>query len=468
MLFRVIGKMKGINSWSFRPYKPMLFETGDIYISRVCPDTESIHFEWLDTEDKEYEVFCRRRDNGEYEKVGTTDKCEFDICGLVEDREYEFYVQAGDKKSRVRLARCGEPVGTVVNYLHPEDKAYSFSGQYLCSPSLVKHPDGYLLASMDLFEGEKPQNLTLIYRSDDGGETWHYVSELMPCFWGKMFIHKGELYMLSVSTEYGDLLLGKSTDGGRSFGMPTVILRGSGRGIVAGTHKAPQDIVCYNGRLYTPIEWGTWRTGGHAVMVLSCDENADLLDAENWTFSEPVPYSPKWEGIPEGFSQGNIEGNIIRHPDGNLYNIMRYEMRYLVPDRGLILAYKINEDDPEAPVEFSHPIKFMANATKFAIKKDEVTGKFYSIANRLTPERHQGARNLLSLMVSDDLENWDVVCDLIDARDKDPQYTGFQYVDFLFEGDDIIYLSRTGMHRPNTYHNTNYSTFHRIKKFREL
>lgn len=74
-------------------------------------------------------------------------------------------------------------------------------------------PNGRLLASMDLYAGRYPQNLTLIYSSDDNGETWHYLSELMPCFWGKMFAYKGELYMLSVSTKYGDLLIGKSTDG---------------------------------------------------------------------------------------------------------------------------------------------------------------------------------------------------------------------------------------------------------------
>ena len=109
-------------------------------------------------------------------------------------------------KSRVRLARCGKSIGTVVNYLHPEDEAYGFSGHYLCSPSMVRHPDGFLLASMDVFAANHPQNLTLIFRSDDDGQTWHYVSELMPCFWGKLFIHKNELYMLSCSTEYGDLL----------------------------------------------------------------------------------------------------------------------------------------------------------------------------------------------------------------------------------------------------------------------
>jgi hypothetical protein len=43
-----------------------------------------------------------------------------------------------------------------------------------------------------------------------------------------MFIYQNELYMLSCSTEYGDLLIGKSTDGGKTFGEPTVLLKGSG------------------------------------------------------------------------------------------------------------------------------------------------------------------------------------------------------------------------------------------------
>ena len=77
-------------------------------------------------------------------------------------------------------------------------------------------------------------------------------------------------------------------------------------------------------------------------------------------------------------------------------------------------------------------------------------------------------RNLLSLIVSDDLENWKVVTDLIDYRDADKQKHGFQYVDFHFDGDDIIYLCRTGINNPNDYHDSNYITFHRIKNFREL
>lgn len=460
--------MTGQSNWSYSPYIPFLFETGDIYINRVCPYETSIHFEWNSTDDAEYEIFFRKRDCGEYALSGKVKVNEFDICGLVEDYEYEFYVKSGDKKSRVRLARCGKPVGTVVNYLHPEDKAYSFSGQYLCSPSLVRHPEGHLLASVDLFEGNRPQNLTLIFRSDDDGVTWHYVSELFPCFWGKMFIHKNELYMLSVSTEYGDLLIGKSVDGGKTFGTPVALLRGSGLMLENGIHKNPQNMMYHNGRIYGTLEWGTWHKGGHAVMVMSCDVNDDLLVPENWHFSEPVPYDCNWEGVPKGMSYGNLEGTLVVFPDGGLYNVMRYEMSTLRPDRGLILAYKVNEEDHDAPLAFSHAIKFDANSAKFMIKKDETSGWYYTIGCRQTPERAQWERNLLSLMASDDMENWVVVCDLLDYRDKDPQYTGFQYVDFEIEGDDIIYLCRTAMNRPHNYHDSNYSTFHRIKNFREI
>ena len=71
-------------------------------------------------------------------------------------------------------------------------------------------------------------------------------------------------------------------------------------------------------------------------------------------------------------------------------------------------------------------------------------------------------------MVSKDLKKWEVVCDLIDERDKDPLYTGFQYVDFTIEGDDIIWLCRTAQNQAHNYHDSNYITFHRTKNFRDI
>ena len=207
--------MQGVTTWSFHPYKPLLFDTGDIYICRVYPGRAKIAFDWLPIDGvTEYTVFWQIRDSGDNWESETVSGTSFVREGLADETDYAFYVTAGAKKSRVRLARTGDvPGDVVVNYLHPDDPAYSFSGQYLCSPSMVRHPDGYLLASMDVFKSGAPQDLTLIFRSDDNGATWQYVSELFPCFWGRMFIHKGDLYMIANSTECGDMLIGRSPDG---------------------------------------------------------------------------------------------------------------------------------------------------------------------------------------------------------------------------------------------------------------
>ncbi len=462
--------MKGCNTWSYHPYKPLLRDIGDIYVCRIAPDEHSVHFEWLENGD-EYEIFYRKRGEENFISYGKTIDTQFDILGLDSETDYEFYVESDGKKSLVRLARTGKNVGTVVNYLHPDDCAYSFSGRYLCSPSLVRHPDGFLLASMDLFAGGHPQNLTLIFRSDDDGETWHYVSELMPCFWGKMFIHKGELYMLSCSTEYGDLLIGKSTDGGKTFSAPVCLLRGSnGKCGNEGVHKNPQNVYVHNGRIYNTLEWGSWANQDycHAVMVMSCDINDDLLTPENWSITEPLKYDPNWEGVAKGVARGNIEGTICAAPDGTLYNIMRYNINDAVPAYGLVLAYKINTLDLDAPLEYSHAIKMPCNNSKFMIKFDPISKKYYSIVTRIDCPERIYRRNLLSFMSSTDLENWDLVCDLIDGRAYDIEKTGFQYVDFEFEGDDIIYLCRTAWNNACNYHDSNYSTFHRIENFRSL
>jgi len=460
--------MKKHSDWSYRPYKPLFTDTGDIYICRLEPSETSIRIEWLDIGEC-CSVFYRIRNGNEFSLAGTTDKCFFDITCLKSNTDYEFFVSTeSGKRSRIRLARTGKSVGKVVNYLHPDDEVYAFSGKYLCSPSLLRHDEGYILASMDVYAGMYPQNLTLIFRSDDNGESWYYQNELFPCFWGKMFMHKGELYMLAVSTEYGDLLIGKSSDGGKTFCEPTVLLRGGGgKNREPGVHKNPQPVVEFGGRIWNTLEWGSWGKKYHAVMVMSADTNANLLDPESWSFSEPVKYNPEWEGVPAGESAGNIEGSLCS-VDGELYNIMRYSMDKLERKYGLVISYRVNTSDPEAPLEYAGCIEFPCNNSKFEIKYDALSRKYYSVATRITDGEKIKARNLLSLMVSDDCREWRTLTDLIDMRDCDHALVGFQYVDFEFEGDDIIFLCRTAINGAHSYHDSNYSTFHRIKNFRSL
>lgn len=458
--------MKGYNLWSYAPYRPLLSNKGDIYICRIVPYKNSIHIEWLKSGENEYSVFCRKRDSGDFLLVEKTKNNEFDIDNLETDTDYEFFVESGVCKSCVRLAHTGESVGVVVNYLHPQDEVYSFSGKYLGSPSLVRHPDGFLLSSMDVFAPMHPHNLNMIFRSDDDGQTWHYVSELMPSFWGKMFIHNGELYMLSCSTEYGDLQIGKSIDGGKTFSAPVCLLRGSnGKCDNSGFHKNPQNILIYNGRIYNTCEWGFWdgKVYCHAAMVMSCSVFDDLLVPENWNFTEPKVFNPndapELSHLPE--STMTIEGTLAVSPEGELFDILRFG------GERCAIAYKVNTEDFDAPLEYSHLIPFPANRAKFMIKYDDVSKKYYSIACRLL-DGVENSRNLLSLMASDDLKNWYLVKDLIDRSNEDVKKVGFQYVDFMFEGKDIIFLCRTAVNNAHSYHNSNYQTFHRIENFREL
>ncbi len=454
-------------NWSYRPYKPYFFETGDIYICRIAPGKEYIHFEWLDDNNEVYNIYYRKRGEGEYTVIENITGSEYTLNELEDFTDYEFYLESGGKKSRVRLAKTGEAVGVVINYLHPDDEVYSYSGRALCSPSFVRHPDGFLLASMDLYGPSTPQILTLIYRSDDDGKTWHYVSELAPCFWGTLFIHKGEVYIVATSTEYGDLLIGKSSDGGKTFSAPTVLLRGSSGFKNSGVHKNAQAVTYVNGRIYFAFEWGAWAKGYHAAAVASCDQDADLLDAENWAITHPVMYDESWEGVAKGPSSGCIEGSVVEAPDGKLYNIMRYDTTKTVPSHGLVLAFEIDQEDPYAPLKYSHAIKLDGNLSKFMVKRDPHTGVYYTMIARITDERYLYDRRLLSLMKSTDLENWELVLDVLDRRDCDPKEVGFNYIAFEFEGDDIIFHSRTAINDAHNYHDANYQTFHKIKNFRD-
>ena len=201
-------------------------------------------------------------------------------------------------------------------------------------------------------------------------------------------------------------------------------------------------------------------------MVMSAPVDADLLDSDSWLYSEPIDYNPNWEGVAKGKTDGNIEGNLTII-DGKLYNIMRYGIGPACdPPYGLIMSFRVDTENPENPLEFDRVIEFPGNRSKFTIKYDEVSKKYFTFATRLT-NPHISNRYLLTLMVSDDAIHWSVLKDIYDYSHMDPQEAGFQYVDYEFEGDDIIFLCRTAMNGAEDYHNSNYQTFHKIENFRQ-
>lgn len=450
--------MKAHTQWSHRPYRPLLSPLRLPFICRLVPGEREICLDWLG--EKDLPVFCRR--SGEEEAAvfpGRDGSCR--ICGLEPDTDYELWVDGGER----RLARTGSYPGTVVNYVHPRDDVYAFSGHALCSPSMVRAPGGHLLSSMDLFSGNSPQNLSLIFRSDDGGATWRYVCDLFPCFWGRLFVHRGRLFIIAVSTEFGDLLIGESKDGGETWGTPTVLLRGGCKKTEDGAHRNPQPVVEFEGRLWFSLEWGH---APYCGLHGSIPSGADPMDAESWLFSEPVKMDPRWTGEPGIKSTYILEGCMTVCPDGRLRNIYRYQLQGNTPSFGLAVVMDVNTEDPEAPETFCRMMRFPGNHSKFIIKKVPGTEEYISIVSRILGEGCENNRNLLSLVKSRDLETWETVCDLLDFRDEDPRQVGFQYVDFFFEGDDLLWLCRTAVNGAGNFHDANCQTFHRTENIREL
>ncbi len=458
--------MKCTENWSFEQYLP-LNRKDKIFINQVVPSIDSIYFTWYGGKDK-WNVYFRIKDTEAvfYETVAFEQKIL--IKDLLANTEYEFYIESNGERSLIGYAKTGYVPGTVVNYLHPDDKKYAFSGQHPCTPCILHHSDGYLLASMDVFDGGEPQNLTLIFRSDDNGDNWYHYTELFPCFWGTLFEHKGEVYMLATSTEYGDLLIGKSFDGGKNWGRPTVLARGSCHRVVPGWHKSSVPVIEHNGRLWCGVDYGSHKSGGHITCLASAASNKDLLDAENWVISEPLEFSDEWQGAVKGDNRGFIEGSAIVLPNGQIGNMLRYLHDLGEKQWGIAGILQGDSNNPEHALKSYKFVPFPGNHSKFDVKQDKKSGLYFTIMSRIKDGYWFKMRNLLSLAYSYDLEEWTIACDLLDYSDEDPKMIGFQYVSFDFDGEDIIYLSRTAFNGAQNYHDNNYVTFHRIKQFRNM
>lgn len=469
MMKRRRVNMRGKTQWNERPHFYLFEDQQAVSICRLAPGETDLTLEWLDGKSEgRYYLEWKAMYTGDSWQRREVQGYEARIEGLTPWREYEVrVVRMCGEACRIRYFRTGFVPGTVINYLHPHDDRYAFSGHALCSPNLIKLPSGKLLASMDLYTGRGPQNLTLLFKSEDRGKTWHYVCDLFPLFWGKMFYHNGRLYMLGCSTEFGDVLIGASDDEGENWTAPSHLFAGANT-VGDGWEQSPMPVLTHNGRIYVAMEYAG-RNINRRPTVLSAPEDADLLDPASWNATKPYLAHPAQLGIPGSSLECFIEGNLYVSPAGELLSMWRVDADGIDPTDGKAAVLKVDETDPDASLVFSHfaamPVGYN---NKFMLLYDEVSGYYVAIGNLWTDKNNSHQRNVLALLCSKDAENWTVCSRILDYPNEQTFEVGFQYPSFLFDGDDILLQVRTATNGAHNFHDANYSTFHIIPNFRAL
>jgi len=461
--------MQGYSGWSYKPYMELdkIHMAEWPYIAALRPGDGQCLVEWDDNGKGVAYTLEITDEEGRCNTVPLTEKNQ--TVPLTNGVTYTFQVTEGERKSELRRALIAPVVGTVVNYLHPKDTCYAYSGYSVCSPSLIRLGDGRLLCSTDVYRCRGGQNLSKIFESKDDGTTWQFVTDLFPCFWGKLFEHKGELYMLASTTEYGFLIIGKSTDGGRTWPGFVPLFPGSGNRDGGGPHKAPLNILPYKGRLWTAIDFGTWEKDGHANAVLSIGEDEDLLTPENWKLTPFLPFDDTWPGAARGESKKCLEGNMAVLPDGRLVNFIRYQIQMCTPTHDRAVRLAVDTENPEAPLTLDRVIDFPGGISKFSLLFDDVSGYYLALVNRVTDPEKPMSRDVLSLTKSKDALHWEFVTDLLDLSPfGDGTKIGAQYPDAIIDGEDILWTQRTAMNQASNFHDSNYITFHRLSGFRKL
>jgi formylglycine-generating enzyme required for sulfatase activity len=335
------------------------------------------------------------------------------------------------------------------------------TGTYLGSPSIAVLPDGSYIVSHDFYGPATKEDQTAIFRSGDAGRTWEKLTDFYGQYWSSVFVHKGALYIIGTNIHNGHIAIRRSADGGLTWTTPedqrTGLLAADGK-----YHCAPVPVTVHRRRIWRAMEdrypltgWGS----NLRTFVMSAPVDADLLKADSWTMSNRLEFDQAWPGTVW------LEGNVVVTPQNKLVNILRVECK----EAELAAIVHISEDgrsvrfDPEKDF-----IDFFGGSNKFTIRYDPVTRRYWSLVNKqFNPKAY---RNNLVLVSSSDLRIWKI--ESVVLRHHDSEKHAFQYIDWLFENEDIIAVSRTayddGLGGAHNAHDANYITFHRLRNFREL
>lgn len=368
------------------------------------------------------------------------------------------------------VVRDTEQYGTLIT------KVDNLRGHNITNPSIIVLPNGDLLAACSGALRNSAGKGVVFFASTDGGETWSVRSKgQFVMSYQSTFLHNGVLYIMGTDKAAGNVAIHRSYDNGYTWS--DAIDSHSGLLLEGEFHSAPVPVAIWNGRIWRGME--TNETNKKAF-VMSAPVDANLLDASSWTMSNMLIYDKSW-AVDGGSQKGSemIEGNVVVTPDNKLVNILR------VSEKKNSRAMAMVRVESSKKISFDPTTDFyqMPGAgKKFTIRYDEQTQKYWAITNPADPKLlgkvAEGyytkgitadlLRNRMVLYSSLDLKTWTE--ERVILAVDEPFFHGFQYVDWQFDGDDIVSVIRMAAPEerglPNRQHDANMFAFKRIENFR--
>ncbi|MBR4213020.1 MAG: exo-alpha-sialidase [Bacteroidales bacterium] len=336
-------------------------------------------------------------------------------------------------------------------------------------------PDGNLLAACT---GVKEKEGISMFRSTDHGATWAPFGEYSSAVnlienYTNLFVYGNDVYLFGVAADREGFRVSRSSDNGRTWSVPD----GSTTGLLltGKYHTAQVPCIVSGGRIWRACETYNDDDASKKPFVISAPVDTDLLDAASWTATNTVTATSYYIGADRISSM--IEGNVVEAPDGSVVNIIRSNSAASSNYATLLhvsgtttLAYDAATDWVSMP----------GGGKKFTVRYDAQSGLYWSLTNPHTEGSfsHEGIyaaglqnslrRNKLVLISSPDLRNWTERATIL--SDPDPFFHGFQYADWVVDGNDLAVVVRAAFPEvrglPVRQHDSNKFIFVKVKDFR--
>ncbi|MFA6960771.1 MAG: autotransporter-associated beta strand repeat-containing protein [Opitutaceae bacterium] len=362
--------------------------------------------------------------------------------------------------------------GVVISYQASPSSLDQLFGNdvYIADPDIVVLPNGNYIASHSYFGSGSTEDtaaITRVFRSTDKGATWTFLIQFQPLWRASLFVYEGSLYIIgSAYNGSSYMTVRKSTDNGSTWTTPTDANSGRFESVpLAGTMGTPNNPLIFNNRLFAG--------GGTRSTFSTPITTTDPLVITDWRQSGSVQTFPTWQvGLAGPLGTAFIgESQVVASPDTGVVVMGKVE--------GLPYTALMRGERSVGNMRFGPSNDFAAmpgGEKKFGAAFDPVSGKFFVLSNPVLPFHAsdtsltpQLKRNTAAVLSSRDLVNWEV--EKIFLYSPNISYEGWQYLQFDFDGDDLVVASRTAFdvgdtNKPPRGHDSNLLTFHRLPNFR--